>query len=108
MGLGPLVEKRLIEFEGIIADCKSGVSGAGKKLNQATQFCETDENFKAYKVSGHQHLPEMEQVLSGLAKRKVNLTFVPHLLPVKRGILSTLYVRLKKKVTEKILRGERK
>jgi N-acetyl-gamma-glutamyl-phosphate reductase len=100
LGLGPLLENKLVELDGIIADSKSGVSGAGRKLSTATQFCEVDENFKAYKVSGHQHLPEIEQVLSELAKKKVNLTFVPHLLPIHRGILSTLYVNLKKQVTE--------
>jgi N-acetyl-gamma-glutamyl-phosphate reductase len=103
LGLAPLLEKKMIEPEGIISDSKSGVSGAGRKLVEATQFCEVAEDFKAYKVSGHQHTPEMEQVLSEVAGRKIALTFVPHLLPIKRGILSTLYVKLKRKMSTKQL-----
>lgn len=101
LGLGPLLEKKLIETNSIIADSKSGVSGAGRKLAEATQFCEVEANFKAYKVTGHQHRPEMEQVLDEISGKKISLTFVPHLLPIQRGILSTLYVNLKKGATEK-------
>ncbi len=101
LGLGPLLEKKLIETDAIIADSKSGVSGAGRKLAEATQFCEVDENFKAYKVTGHQHRPEIEQVLDEISGKRVGLTFVPHLLPIQRGILSTIYVKLKKGATEK-------
>jgi N-acetyl-gamma-glutamyl-phosphate reductase len=100
LGLGPLIEQKLIETDSIVADCKTGVSGAGRKLSPATHFCEVTEDFKAYKVTGHQHLPEMEQVLAEIAKKKVKLTFIPHLLPLKRGILSTLYVKLKRQMTE--------
>ena len=101
LGLGPLLADKLIESEGIIADSKSGVTGAGRKLVEETQFSSVGENFKAYKVSGHQHLPEIEQGLGEVARKKVGITFVPHLLPIQRGILSTLYVNLKKNVTEK-------
>jgi len=104
LAVGPLAEKKLIDTATIVIDSKSGVSGAGKKLVSATQFGEVEGNFKAYKVSGHQHSPEIEQVLTGLAKKKVNITFVPHLLPIFRGILSTCYAQLKPRVTEKKVR----
>ncbi len=95
LGLCPLLKNDLIKRDSIIIDAKSGVSGAGKKLSQATQFCEVDENFGAYKVNRHQHMPEIEQTLSEIALEKIEVTFVPHLLPVNRGILSTIYVRRK-------------
>jgi N-acetyl-gamma-glutamyl-phosphate reductase len=93
LGIAPLLQDGLVEPDSIVADAKSGVSGAGKKLNPATQFCEVNENFYAYKVNRHQHTPEIEQVLSEAAGRNVHLTFVPHLLPMNRGILSTLYMK---------------
>ena len=95
LGLYPLIKNDLIKQDSIIIDAKSGVSGAGKKLSLATQFCEVDENFGAYKVNRHQHTPEIEQVLADVALQKVDVTFVPHLLPVNRGILSTIYVKRK-------------
>ncbi len=101
LGVAPLLESKLIETDHIVADCKSGVSGAGRKVTKATQFYEVDEDFKAYKVLAHQHSPEIEQVASGIAGKKAQFTFVPHLLPIKRGILATIYVKLKSKVTEK-------
>lgn len=93
LGIAPLVRDRLVELDSIVVDAKSGVTGAGKKLNPATQFCEVDENFYAYKVGRHQHTPEMEQVLSEAAGTDVRLTFVPHLLPLHRGILATIYLK---------------
>ena len=93
LGIAPLLRDGLIEPDAVIVDAKSGVSGAGKKLNPATQFCEVNENFYAYKVNRHQHAPEMEQVLSEVAGYEVPLTFVPHLLPLYRGILSTIYMK---------------
>ena len=98
-----------IHFSTICIDSKSGVSGAGKKLSASTQFCEVDENFYAYKVGRHQHTPEIEQALSDVAGKKVTVTFVPHLLPVERGILSTIYTRVKGKVSaQKIAAAYRK
>ena len=80
---------------GIIADCKSGVTGAGRKLTQNTHYPELNEGFSAYKVAAHRHTPEMEQSLSRVAGgTPVKLTFVPHLLPVNRGILATCYAKL--------------
>lgn len=93
--LYPLLRADLIKRDSIIIDAKSGVSGAGKKLSMATQFCEVDENFGAYKVGRHQHTPEIEQLLSEVAQTKIQVTFIPHLLPVNRGILSTIYVKRK-------------
>jgi N-acetyl-gamma-glutamyl-phosphate reductase len=94
LALKPLLENKLIDCSNIIADCKSGTSGAGRVANQATQFCEVAESFKAYDVSGHRHLPEIKQELSLMAGEEIGLTFVPHLLPMIRGIEATIYVDL--------------
>jgi N-acetyl-gamma-glutamyl-phosphate reductase len=102
LGLLPLAEKRLIEGR-IIADSKSGVSGAGRSLREDLMFTEVAESFRAYQVLEHRHLPEMEQELENLLGEKPQLDFVPHLLPINRGILSTLYVNLKVRMSEKDL-----
>ena len=96
LGIAPLLKRKLIDSESIVIDAKSGVSGAGKKPNPATHFCEVDENFYAYKVGRHQHTPEIEQALSDAFGKKVGVTFVPHLLPLERGILATIYLKRKK------------
>lgn len=93
LGIAPLLRDGLIDPESIVIDAKSGVTGAGKKVNPATQFCEVDENFYAYKVNRHQHMPEMEEVLSQVAGQAIRVTFVPHLLPLNRGILTTIYLK---------------
>ncbi len=98
LGIAPLLKEKLIDLDSIVIDAKSGVSGAGKKLNPATQFCEVDENFYAYKVNQHQHTPEIEQTLTDAAHEKVRVTFVPHLLPIQRGILTSIYLKRKKGV----------
>ena len=103
LGIYPLVRQKVIELDSIVIDSKSGVSGAGKKLSPGTQFCEVAENFAAYKVNRHQHTPEIEQVLSEAADENVQVTLVPPLLPVNRGILSTIYVRRKPKVKKERL-----
>lgn len=109
LALMPLLKEKLIEPGSISIDSKSGVSGAGKKLNAGTQFCEVDENFYAYKVGKHQHTPEIEQALSDAAGKKVSVTFVPHLLPVDRGILSTMVASINKKATaQKIVAAYKK
>ncbi len=102
LGLLPLAEKRLIEGR-IIADSKSGVSGAGRSVREDLMFTEVAESFRAYQVLEHRHLPEMEQELENLLGEKPQLDFVPHLLPINRGILSTIYVNLKVSMTEKEL-----
>jgi len=93
LGLKPLVDASLIDLENIIADTKSGISGAGKQANVATLLSEAGESFKAYAVQGHRHQPEIAQTLSLLAGSNVGLTFVPHLLPIIRGIHATLYAK---------------
>lgn len=95
LGFAPLLEAGLIETEGLIADCKSGVSGAGREAKIGSLYCEASESFKAYGVPGHRHLPEIEQGLRGMSSAPVSLTFVPHLVPMNRGIHATLYARLK-------------
>ena len=99
LGLAPLLKANWIDDSSIIADSKSGVSGAGREPQVGTLFCEVDEGFKAYKVGEHRHTPEMEQEISILAGCDVKISFTPHLLPITRGILSTIYATLQKDVT---------
>jgi N-acetyl-gamma-glutamyl-phosphate reductase len=94
LGLLPLVEAGLVDLDHLIADAKSGVSGAGRKAETHVLFSEAADNFKAYGVPGHRHLPEIAQGLARAAGRDVGLTFVPHLTPMIRGIHATLYARL--------------
>jgi N-acetyl-gamma-glutamyl-phosphate reductase len=104
IGLIPLVKKGMISVEHIVVDSKSGVSGAGRDVVLESLFCEVNEGVKAYKIFAHRHTPEIDQELSRLAQKEMNVTFVPHLIPMDRGILSTLYVRLTKKMkTEELL-----
>jgi len=91
LGFLPLLENDLINVDHLIADVKSGVSGAGRKAELATLMSETGESFKAYAVGGHRHLPEIVQGLKRVAGKSVGLTFVPHLTPMIRGIHATLY-----------------
>ena len=95
LGMLPLLEADCIETEALIADCKSGVSGAGRGASIGTLLAEASESFKAYAVPGHRHLPEIRQGLAQAAGTDVGLTFVPHLTPMIRGIHATLYARLK-------------
>lgn len=96
LGLLPLVESGVVDLDHLIADAKSGVSGAGKKAEEHLLFSEASDNFKAYGVAGHRHWPEIRQGLDQAAGRKVGLTFVPHLTPMIRGIHATLYARITK------------
>jgi N-acetyl-gamma-glutamyl-phosphate reductase len=91
LGFLPLLEKGLIDPKHLIADAKSGASGAGRKAEVPTLLCEAGDNFKAYGVAGHRHLPEIRQGLAAIAGTAVDLTFVPHLTPMIRGIHATLY-----------------
>ena len=99
LGLAPALRAGIIEPEGIVIDSKSGVTGAGRKPTQGTHFPECNEAFSAYKVAEHRHTPEIEQTLSRISGGKASVTFVPHLLPVNRGILSTMYAKLNKEIT---------
>lgn len=94
LGFLPLVEAGVVDLDHLIADAKSGVSGAGRKAEVPTLFAEASDNFKAYGVPGHRHWPEIRQGLSLAAKRQIGLTFVPHLTPMIRGIYATLYARV--------------
>lgn len=94
LGLIPLLEAGLARTDNLIADCKSGVSGAGRGAKVSSLFGETTESMKAYGVAGHRHLPEISQGLQRAAGAEVGLTFVPHLTPMIRGIHSTLYAQV--------------
>ncbi len=98
LGFLPLVEAGIVDVQHLIADTKSGVSGAGRKAETHILFSEASDNFKAYGVAGHRHLPEVRQGLARAAGHEVGLTFVPHLAPMIRGIHATLYGRLTKEV----------
>lgn len=89
----PLVREGLIDLASIIADSKSGVSGAGRSLSIGAHFSEVNESFKPYKVGVHRHNPEMDAVLSREARQTVKVTFVPHLIPITRGMMTTIYAR---------------
>jgi N-acetyl-gamma-glutamyl-phosphate reductase len=94
LGFLPLIEAGIVDLDHLVADAKSGVSGAGRKAEVHALFSEAADNFKAYGVPGHRHLPEIRQGLSAAARKSVALTFVPHLTPMIRGIHATLYARL--------------
>lgn len=95
LGFLPLLEAGLVDTSSLIADAKSGVSGAGRKAEVGILLAEAADSFKAYGVPGHRHLPEIRQGLSGMSGAEVGLTFVPHLTPMIRGIHATLYARMK-------------
>lgn len=94
LALAPLLKNGLVDTGSIIIDSKSGVSGAGRGLSLGTHFCEVNENFRAYNVAIHRHTPEIEQELGKLAGKDITVSFTPHLLPITRGILSTVYAGL--------------
>jgi N-acetyl-gamma-glutamyl-phosphate reductase len=96
LGLMPAIRGGLVHTDSLILDSKSGTSGAGRKADLALSYCEVNEGFKAYGIATHRHTPEIEQELGLLAGKKVIVNFTPHLLPVDRGILTTIYARLKK------------
>lgn len=98
LGFLPLLEAGVVDVSRLIADAKSGVSGAGRKAELNISFSEASDNFKAYGVTGHRHHAEMDQELSEVARQAVGLTFVPHLTPAIRGIHATLYARMVKEV----------
>ena len=97
----PLIKAPFVDPDSIIADSKSGTSGAGRSVSLATHFCEVNEGFKAYNVAEHRHNPEMDEVLSLFAGRTIHMTFTPHLVPMTRGMLTTIYVGLKEDVSSR-------
>jgi len=103
LGLMPAVRNKLVDLFTVIIDSKSGTSGAGRKADLGISFCEVNEGFNAYGLVTHRHTPEIEQEISNLAGKKVVVNFTPHLLPVDRGILTTIYAKLKKKTDTKTM-----
>ena len=97
LALTPALINKIIEKEDIIIDSKSGATGAGRELTLNTHFAECNEAFSPYKIAEHRHTPEIEQTLSNIYGEDIKITFVPHLLPINRGILSTIYAKLKDK-----------
>ncbi|MGD9078170.1 MAG: N-acetyl-gamma-glutamyl-phosphate reductase [Desulfobacterales bacterium] len=100
----PLVKAGFLDLNTLIVDSKSGVSGAGRSLSLTSHFCEVNESFKAYKVASHRHNAEMDSILSREAEQAVQLTFVPHLIPMSRGMLTTIYATPVKGVKAKDIR----
>ena len=95
LGLAPALKNKIINPDTIIIDSKSGISGAGKQPKQELHFCEVNESFSAYNLAGkHRHIPEIENEISKICGSRINVVFSPHLLPINRGILSTIYVKL--------------
>ncbi|HHW39084.1 MAG TPA: N-acetyl-gamma-glutamyl-phosphate reductase [Bacillales bacterium] len=99
LGLAPLVQKELIMEDSIIVDAKSAVSGAGRSISAISHYTEMNDNFKIYKVNQHQHIPEIEQTLKGWNKNIQPITFSTHLVPMTRGIMSTIYAKAKHTMT---------
>ena len=99
LGLAPLMACDWIDPSTLIADSKSGISGAGRKANLSTQYAECNDAISAYNIGDHRHTPEIEQELSNVAGQDIRVTFSPHLAPMTRGILSTIYVSLKHNVS---------
>jgi len=98
LGLCPALKKGLIDINSITVDSKSGTSGAGRKADVAFSYCEVNEGFKAYGIGVHRHTPEIEQEISGIAGKSIKINFTPHLVPMDRGMLSTIYGKLVKGV----------
>lgn len=99
LAAAPLMATDWVDPDSVIADSKSGISGAGRKSSPTTQYCEANEGVSAYGLTVHRHTPEIEQELGGLLGRKISLSFSPHLMPMTRGILSTVYLNLKQEVS---------
>lgn len=103
LGLAPLVKADIVDMDSIIIDAKTGTSGAGKSPSITTHFSEMNENLKIYGVASHKHTPEIEQELGNWQGKTVSLTFQPHLVPMVRGIMATMYVQPSKHVTKAII-----
>ena len=104
LGLLPIMKSKLADENSIIIDAKSGVSGAGRGVSLTSHYSEMNENFKAYKLGKHQHIPEIEQVLTDESGKRTTVTFTTHLVPMTRGIMCTMYVKLKEKIsTQKVI-----
>jgi len=100
-GCAPLLKKKIVDVDSIVCNSVSGVSGAGRVPSQALMFTELQNSFRAYKPNAHRHMPEIDQELSVVSGAKIAVNFVPHLVPMERGILSTIYLKMKKNITTK-------
>ncbi len=100
LGITPLLKNKIIDVDSIIIDSKSGTSGAGRSAQVGTLYCEVADGFKAYKIGSHRHTPEIEQELSALADQALKVSFTPHLVPMSRGILSTIYAKATCKIDD--------
>jgi len=98
LGLYPAIKEGIIDIESIVVDSKSGTSGAGRKADIGFSYCEVNEGFKAYGIAVHRHTPEIEQELSAVAGKEITINFTPHLVPMDRGIISTMYGKMLKKI----------
>lgn len=105
LGLYPALKAKLLSGTHLIIDAKSGVSGAGKEPSAATHFTRVNEGFSSYKAAVHRHTPEIEQMLGEIAQKKLSVSFVPHLLPINRGILATMYLPLQKRMKPEEIYG---
>ena len=103
LALAPLLKTDWVDLDSIISDSKSGVSGAGRKPSLTTHYTEVNEGISPYGLAGHRHTPEMEQELSALAGKSVQITFSPHLIPMTRGMLSTVYINLNESLSDEKL-----
>ena len=101
LGIAPALKEKAVNTDYMIADSKSGVTGAGRKPDLALSFSEVNENLKCYKPNEHQHKPEITKILSEVAGKTIDVVFTPHLIPMNRGILSTIYLKLNKKLDTK-------
>ncbi len=105
VGLTPAISEKFIETKDIVIDSKSGATGAGKKAAVGSLFCEVSDSFRAYGLGGHRHTPEIEQELSVVANEDITVSFNTHLLPINRGILSTIYTKLKDGISAQDVRA---
>lgn len=101
IGLAPLLINDCVHTDDIIIDAKSGISGRGRESNEGTHYCECNENLEAYNVGKHRHTPEIESILSVISKQEIKIYFTPHLVPMNRGILCSMYVKMKKEISNK-------
>lgn len=101
LAIAPLVKSGVVELDSIIVDAKSGITGAGRKASMSLLFGEIADNFKVYKIGSHQHAPEILLQLEKIAGKNIDMLFVPHIIPIRRGILSTAYLKQKKSITQK-------
>lgn len=101
LGIAPALSSKVIDAGYMVADSKSGATGAGRKADIGLIFCEVNENLKAYKINEHQHKPEINAILTRVAGKDIDIVFTPHLIPMNRGILSTIYMRLNKPMDTK-------